>query len=233
MSRILLLLIIVSLPNLSFATVSQFCFPSNISLTDVKNYIEAFTVTMDTVKYGKNNCIQIESRPDRVGLLGKLLRNKFPRVQEVSGSPTPAVTTRRKPIPCTLILTEERIKRIDGENRELGKRVDISNSNERLKSTNKNFISTLEGKVSTLRARDNDYSFTCTLRGKNMEIELFKFGTDGSISTTIELVPGQKQEIGAALEDIDEKNREVGIPKGYKKNIKKGSDNTRYYLEIK
>ncbi len=218
-----------------FTSISgTLCIRESIPISKVRTYISDFQVQgMDQLNFdAETNCVSIHSRADRVELLSKLIRNKFPVDTVKKSMKKSVVTINSTPKECRLVLIEERVKDVKGEDRKVGKDLVISNSKDQIKSTSRNMITTLENKRSVLRVGENDYSFLCKLTYTGAEISFFKFGEETSISTTINLSQGVKREIGATLRDIEESSESKGIPIGYEKRERKGFDNSKFYLQL-
>lgn len=227
----ILFLLLVSIS--SFGSTLQYCFPAGTSLNAVENHISGFLTKTDSVLQNRSaNCLLVETNATKSELFEKLIRRKF-RIVNSSYSGVAVkegINGRKKE--CVFKLIEESFKNTNTKERTIGSKLSLSDSVGRQKRVSTNSIRALENRNSTLRVGQRDYGFKCSMMGRNLEVTFYRLGTDGSISTSVNLIPGQKLEIGRTLEDLDNKQKTLGIPSGYTKTTKIGQEEKRYFLMV-
>lgn len=212
-----------------------YCFPKSTSLNIVKAMISSIKHKKDKIeyKYG-SNCVEIEASDTRLSVYEAMLNQHFSVLETYGGSgKISALSTRDSIAHCKFDLEE--VSTLDRKVRviQAGRVSRANQSNTNNSKTRKSSLMVIANNFASIQMIDAQVYMKCKPRGRNYEVEFSLTSETGGISTTVLLAPGQKQEIGSVVEDLNNKNREAGVPKGIKLADTKGFENKKFFLSIK
>lgn len=187
-----------------------FCFDPNISLDSVERHMSLVLKPGDNLtKDRKNNCFSISLSKGRQTLFKSFLARKYPMYRTYGGHETEMSQIGNE---CKLVLEEVYTVNENAKNLKLTKeQIALKNQTGGEVGKRSMLLTLSSGRQGRMRAYETDLAVTCKKKQSTYQLEVSLWGQDAGVSTTLDLVPGQKREIASVVQTLKNKNKSKGI----------------------
>lgn len=223
-------------------TLTGFCFPSNVSLNSVKSHVNVILAPQDKVFTRESmNCIELSISQNRIPLFRNWLKKRFQISDEYSvhqNGDQQIQTVSSQNIPskhCKMEMVRTLNSNLNTTNLGLKKKGTLSNTQTSATGETKSNLMLLSGKKGSVRVNDNSVDITCHYKSAHRYLlDISVNGLDSSLITSVEIVAGQKLNLGDIVKDINRKSRKINSDGlGIEVEKSKGSTTYSYFITIK
>ena len=214
--------------QLQASQLRGFCFPSRVSLDQVRLALNSIQLSIDKISYKFNeNCIEANLEESRNNLYKSFLSSKFPIKRSYSNSTSSTVEN------CSIeLITEQKMSNKIKVRRVGGKLV----INDLLKKSDKSKRSTImvaPGLFAYIDVNDESVGLSCKHRSNgNVELAVKLEAKSQNLSTKVIIRKGQRFNLGSVVENLSTKSQEKSTNKGFDKNQIKGQITSKYFLIV-
>lgn len=236
------LLVYTTLFFSSWATAGEltgFCFGGEVNLKTVRQEMDTFLLPKDKVfERPSKNCIEVSISETRKRFFEKFLSKKF-NLESVYQEGNPGASwnhsseyLKKK---CHLVVEKETVSNsttssLGIRNQRNANRVDTTQT----KNTVSSSLILMNGLPGKLRTDQDSLDVVCqVLNSGRMRLTLSLVGETGGISTTLDVVKGQRHSIGDIAQNLKEKSKSFDLRGTAAVRKKSGLINTKYFLVIK
>lgn len=234
-----LLFIFLFTLNISFAnqdTLLIFCH-MQASQKQLLKSLNSFASREDKVLKGNGACVEVFTKASKEDLFTRIMNLKYPgiNIRSTAAMPSDART-------CRIIVETVKTKKLKSNDIRLSRWSKISTSDEKNNSSEVAQLMITNGKSGSISANGSTYTLTCkyinknlyelTINGNSREEKNLRARTN-NISTTVNLSSGSRIEIGSILRNLNNDQKSIGIPSGFKNKKDRGFENIKTYLSIK
>ncbi len=220
-----LIISIIILPlNLWSQSFQSYCFPKSVNLNQAEKFAkDVLTSTDKIIKNKVLNCLEIQVDESRVELVEKYLSSRY----QVH------TNFKKNPSSCDMEIIE--ISKIEKQRDtiDIGRKSNISRTNDFGDNKTVSVIKTLEGKWSTIQMNDTSVDIKCEKRGSSFEIEVRIDSEKGFLSTSSQVRVGEILDLGAIVKEINERDKSISLDKGLSKSKTIGTERKTYQLIVR
>jgi len=216
----------------TFANLTGYCFRTHVSLENAKNSLKAILHPSDTIfKRPSEHCLEVKGSFGRASLYETFLNRKF-GIDRTYGS---ALESQESPIAPACNIN---VKRSSNDNKKsnsfsIGKKNNISQIEDSGSRVTNSQLLIDSGRIGSIRVDNYRVKIKCIniIRKFKLEIELEH--AKGGISTSITVAPGQETDLGAIVDDLNNKTQSISISEGLSKSKSTGKVRSRYSLSVR
>jgi hypothetical protein len=208
----------------------SYCFAGNVNLHEVKRELDFLLLPREKVAFRNGDgCIDIVTSNDRGKLLEKFLRKRYTLIAETSSTDSGVSKVMEH---CRLEFKTTKQRQVDTKNAAIG----VSNqlnagSNSRAEVSTSQILLGL-GKPGSLDVGGQSLEVECRKGATGFYQLIFKqAGAGNSIQSEASLRAGEVLNVGSIAKEINEKNKNIGIPQTSFQNTV-GNEVTTYELKI-
>jgi hypothetical protein len=192
-----------------------YCFNSDVSLNEVRSYLEVMLTPNDKVAQEGANCLEVTVSVNRTPLIYKWLKKKYP----VRSQNRRRRSNQENGVTKNCRLQVERLSRgkavIDESS--IGKGTRINKTTQRSSAKSLSSLLLGQGFSGAIRVNDRQVFLTCKSGGNGFyTIQVSLSEQNSSLSTIVQLRTGQKTNIGRIVEDLTNREKSLGLPSGIK-----------------
>lgn len=205
--------------------LTSFCFESNVSLEEVKQYVRLIQIPEDkVVEQSRQGCLDVVTNPNRVELFQKFILRRFKIVNQAQ------VKTRNES--CHLVFSGREKSQATKSEVAIGEYSTVKRTEENETASFQSEVTTLLGKMAKTNIDGVDLEVTCRRSGNSgMMVSLIAGDQGNKISTDLVFNLGEEKEIGSVFKSQNEKNKTLGIPQATVKG-QVGDKTKKYYLKV-
>ena len=229
--------IIISLFILIFSSSARsdedllsYCFESQVSLSEVKRELDFLLLPREKVAFRpKDSCIDIVTSSDRGKLLEKFLRKRYTVLSETSSSGSEVSPMMEQ---CRLEFKTTKQRQVDTKNAALGRLNQVNaGANSQAEVSTSQILLGL-GKPGSLDVGGQSLEVECRKGASGYYQLIFKkTGAGNSIQSEASIRAGEVLNVGSIAKEINEKNKNIGLPQSSFQNTVR-NEGTTYELKI-
>lgn len=211
-----------------------YCFPASTSLKAVKNYTSTVLTSNDKVyERASRNCLEFEVSPGRQELIRKWIQQKYRIVRTYSEGEGSSSFVEASTVTQNCRLKIERISKgkTTKTNAAVGSRNSLNQQQINSQGTRTSNMLLGKGFNGSLRVGLETVFLTCLgASGSIYQVSVSLDSPTSSLSTSIQVTPGAKVNIGQIVENLNEKRRTLGVSVGAQIEKTEGTTTHDYFL---
>jgi len=218
-----------------------FCFPANVSLTQVENNLGGLILARDRTKirHLPNNCLELPLDNGRKELFERVLSGRYNLLRVYQdGQPEVPITSEsnlegRKS--CNLLIIKEGVSLQNGQNFGVKKGQGIfqDNSSTQISKETSSLI-LMHGRAGSISTDTDIIDVVCHVTSSGRFILDFSLsGVSGGISSSLEVSPGQRLSLGQITQDLKDNGHNLDINSGVVIKKSLGAKKYQYWIEVK
>ena len=212
--------------NVFAVEMRQYCFNRSVSLDRVKNYLSQIKLEKDIITLNRaRHCIAIGVDEGRVELFQKYLSMNY----QFTTSGNQNLRKRECRFEVETIRDTNRKK----HSLKLGSKIHINGKNANHRGKSVSNIRVMENKLAQLFVNDTLVSVSCQIIGKFTEVSISLGNKRTSIITTIQVVKGQRVDLGSVVQDLSGKDSGASLSGGINYSKTTGSKKSSVFLTLK
>lgn len=209
------------------------CLKNGAKLISAKNKVKEILHPEDKVFLRESTgCLEFSlNSPGRIDLYNSFL-GRFYLLKDLKYSKSQYLPERSSGGNCRFKYTKQSTLHSKSNNIEIGPKSKLAAKENSMRGSSSGIILVTEGKWGSLIVNDTRTYVTCRKKGKFYEVEVSLSQSNSSLSTSLNVSPGQKINLGSVVNSLNNRSSSLSLNKGFEKHKKEGAETTDYYLVL-
>lgn len=193
--------------------------------------METVTAPKDRIyKRESNHCLEIEISSHRRELLEKWMYKKYRPLKGISDS-SPSISDGTTQGNCHLKIEAVSAGSSNTKNFSVGQKNGVSTTERSSSGTRRSSLLLGVGFSGYIQVNEERVELTCQrVSGNGYRIAINLQGPDQGVGTALEVRKGQRINIGSVVNDLNQRRKTLGIPKGIEVEKTTGKETKDYFL---